>query len=209
MAAQRGRFKYSGKRKFVQSTFALLAAGLTLAAALLHADDRPWGYVAPPALSSVNFERDNIVSYTPWFEADTYRGDLLALPVNNRGQAAVQAPIWRAAQVLDGQDYLTGRRIVTTDGLGSAIPFRFTELTPSQRQEVSSASIVDYVRGDRSNESSTGMRVRSAVLGDIVHSTPVYVGRPTAGYIVDGYLEFAVDNAARTPLVFAGACVNC
>jgi len=205
MGAQRGSFESSGERKFVKSIFALLAAGTTLAAASLHANDQSLGYVAPPALSSVNFERNNIVSYTPWFETDTYRGDLLALPVNSRGQAAVQAPIWRAAQILDKQDYLTGRRIVTTDGLGSAIPFRFTNLTPSQQLEVSSASIVDYIRGDRRNESSNGMRVRSGVLGDIIHSAPVYVGRPTAGYIADGYLEFAADNAARTPLVFAGA----
>ena len=200
-----GKLVSSGKRNLVKATIISLACGLVLAAATFIANNQPWGYVAPPALSSVNFSKGNVIAYTPWFEDGTFRGDLLALPVGVNGAVTLLAPDWRAATQLDLQDYNTGRRIVTTDGLGGGIPFRIVNLTPSQQLQVGSDAILNYVRGDRSNESLTGMRIRLGVLGDIVHSGPVYVGSPAAGYDFDGYLAFASANAGRPGRVFVGA----
>ncbi len=199
------KLRSSGTWHLSEAAILSLAAGAALAATLFIANNQPWGYVAPPALSSSNFSRGNVVAYTPWFENGTFRGDLIASPVTSSGAVNLLVPMWRAAPVLDGQHYQTGRRIVTSDGIGSGIPFQFLDLTPAQQLQVGSASILDYVRGDRSNESAAGMRVRSSVLGDIIHSAPVYVGRPVAGYNFGGYLAFASANAGRAARVYVGA----
>ncbi len=196
-----GTLRPSCKRHLPRVAILSLLVGTVLAAALFIANNQPWGYVAPPALSGANIKSGTVVAYTPWFETGTFRGDLLAFPISSSGAVNLLAPLWRAGSVLDGQHYLTGRRIVTTDGLGGGIPFQFLDLTPAQQLQLGSASILDYVRGDRSNESETGLRVRSSVLGDIIHSGPVYVGKPAAGYNFGAYLAFASANAGRTPRV--------
>ena len=200
-----GKLRSSGKRILSRAAILSLTGGAVLAAALFVANNQPWGYVAPPALSSANIKRGDVVAYTPWFENGSFRGDLLALPVAKSGTVNNLAPIWRAASTLDGQHYMTGRRIVTTDGLGAGIPFQFTELTAAQQLQVDSEIVLNYVRGDRSNESPDDLRVRSSVLGDIIHSGPAYAGKPAAGYNFGGYLSFANTEADRAARVYVGA----
>jgi len=195
----------SGKRYLAIATMISLAGGAVLAAALFLANNQPWGYVAPLALSGTNFKQGNVVAYAPWFEQGTFRGDVLASPVGIDGKVALLATNWRASPLLDLQDYLNGRNIVTTDGLGGGIPFRFADLTATQQSQVVSEDILNYVRGDRSNESVSGMRIRTGVLGDIIHSGPVYVGKPIAGYNFGDYLAFANANASRAGRIYVGA----
>jgi Tfp pilus tip-associated adhesin PilY1 len=195
----------SGKRYLAKATMFSLAGGAVLAAAIFFANNQPWGYISPPALSGTNFKHGNVVAFTPWFEQGSFRGDLLASPVDTDGNVALLATNWRASPLLDVQDYLTGRNIVTTDGLGAGIPFRFADLTAAQQLQVESEDILNYVRGDRSNESDSDMRIRTGVLGDIVHSGPVYVGKPLAGYNYGNYLAFANTNAGRAARVYVGA----
>lgn len=83
---------------------------------------------------------------------------------------------------------------------------------------------LEYLRGDRSNEltsSGTGLfRARIGVLGDIINSSPTWVGAPALPYkgpwvdalntsttLPEGtsYATFAANNAARTNVVYAGA----
>lgn len=70
---------------------------------------------------------------------------------------------------------------------------------------------VDYLRGDNSNEGNKGelWRSRSNSLGDLIHSSAVYVRFPTFSNIpgVDAttYKAFASAIASRTPVVYAGA----
>jgi len=182
-----------------------IVAGVVLAAVSFIANNQPWGYISSPALSSANFSSGTVVAYTPWFEVGTFRGDLLALPVGQNGTVTLLTPNWRASVQLDVQDFLTGRQIVTTDGLGGGIPFLFDDLTEAQQLQVGTQSILNYVRGDRSNESAAGLRPRAGVLGDIIHSTPLHVGKPIAGFNFGEYLSFASDNAGRAARVFVGA----
>lgn len=74
---------------------------------------------------------------------------------------------------------------------------------------------VDYVRGDRSNEGSSGQkfRVRTHLLGDIVNSDPLFVGQQDFGYDLlpgtegSSYLTFrtSAGYTGRTPMVYVGA----
>ncbi|MCH8930494.1 MAG: hypothetical protein IIA98_06195 [Proteobacteria bacterium] len=204
MDTRTGKLKSSGKRFLPKAAILVLVGGSVLAAALFIANDQPWGYIAPPALSGTKFSSGNVVAYTPWFEIGSFRGDLMALPVSTTGAVNFLTPLWRAATVLDTQDFMTGRRIVTTDGLGAGISFQFAALTPAQQIQVDSPELLNFLRGDRSNEGN-GFRIRSSVLGDIIHSTPVYVGKPSAGFSEAAYLSFAIANAGRSPRVYVGA----
>ncbi len=197
--------KLFGKVHFRFAVVLSFAGGAAIAAALFVANSQPWGYIAPAALSSTDFSHGDVVAYTPWFEDRTFRGDLVAFPVDPSTATQSLTPVWRAAAVLDSQNFLTGRRIVTTDGFGNAMPFNLPELTAGQQLSIGSEAMLNFIRGDRSNESSSGLRVRNSVLGDIVHSTPVYVGKPSAGYNDEKYLSFASSNAGRDPQVYVGA----
>ena len=186
------------------AVLSLLIAGLVYAATSWIANKQPWGYIAPPALSSANLQNLDVYAYTPWFEEKSFKGELLAYPVANDGSVSVLAPKWRASIETAGQHYLTGRNIATTDGSGNAIPFIFDELTPDQQFEVESADVVNFVRGDISKD-GVGFRKREGILGTIIHSTPVYLAKPIAGYVFDDYLDYAETNKDRAGRVFVGA----
>lgn len=71
-----------------------------------------------------------------------------------------------------------------------------------------------YLLGDRTHErqsTASGslkiFRNRRGMLGDIINSTPVYVGKPNANlYSADtSYATFATAQASRTPVVYVGA----
>lgn len=69
-------------------------------------------------------------------------------------------------------------------------------------------NLVNYLRGDRSNEGSTTARYyrpRAHVLGDIVNSTPVYIQAPVRNYTDTGYTAYKTANVARQGMVYVGA----
>ncbi len=187
--------------------------GLLLAAAALWAannfvpNDQPYGYIAPPTISASNLSSGNEAVYTTWFENGTYQGDLIAFPVDATGKVDVLNPLWHANLKVEAQDWDTGRFIFTSDGSGNPVPFRYTSLTGLQQAALGLGyTVVDYVRGDRSQEIANGgsYRDRTSVMGDIIHGNPVYVGAPSAGYAFDAYLTFAVAHANRPPRVYVG-----
>jgi len=69
-------------------------------------------------------------------------------------------------------------------------------------------NLVNFLRGDRSNEGSTTNDYyipRTHVLGDIVNSQPVYVQAPKASYSDTGYTVFKAAQATRQGMVYVGA----
>ena len=145
-----------------------------------------------------------------------------ALPVDNVGNP-LNAPLWSAATQLDAQTATTGwktnRRIVTIND-SAAVPFLWDNLSSAQQASLisgwknvtptpSGASVVNYLRGDQSNEGVgvTNFRVRSHILGDIVYSGAVPVGAPNLPYDDagnPGYSAFVTSKQSRTPTVYVG-----
>lgn len=67
--------------------------------------------------------------------------------------------------------------------------------------------LVAFLRGDRSNEGKgRGFRIRGSKLGDIIHSGPVFVGKPNFNFSDDletvSYSSFATANANRTQMIY-------
>ena len=125
--------------------------------------------------------------------------------------------------------YDTDRVIITLNG-GIKKPFRWNNLSGAQQASIGDATngpkILNYIRGDRSNEiyqavlagdgsvvsecgvkaPATGLfRSRNSILGDLIHSKPLFVGAQPADYLFDDYQAFKSANAGRAARVFVGA----
>ncbi|MEO8999440.1 MAG: PilC/PilY family type IV pilus protein [Rhodanobacter sp.] len=109
-----------------------------------------------------------------------------------------------AANSKNGWD--TGRRIITSDGSGTGIAFRYASLSAAESGILSSNQL-NFLRGDQSNE-GTAFHVRSHILGDIVHSEAVLVQNALAPLYTDtnnpGYSLFSTAQANRQPVVYVG-----
>ena len=112
-------------------------------------------------------------------------------------------------------------------------PTSGTVLHQTQQGQITSTSgdqnkFVKFIRGYRSDEkiqssskqldstdseykpnlvenSSGTLRERYSILGDIIHSSPKYVGPPSKGYTFDNYLTFKSNNSGRAGRVYMGA----
>lgn len=83
-------------------------------------------------------------------------------------------------------------------------PSQCTTLTDSQKTAAGGANLVNFLRGDSSNE-GTLYRARLSVLGDMVDASPVYVGKPPFLYTGNGYPDYATAQRDRCPVVYAAA----
>lgn len=175
------------------------------------------------SLSSLQASSTRIVSgsavYQAKFNSGDWSGSLESLPIASGGVIGVAT--WNAATAsLNAGTVDHANRVVYTMRSDSRtpIPFRYNSLDTTQQGYLDALPVgtvdgrgaerVNYLRGDNSQEGvgSTQFRRRvSTVLGDIVNSSPAYVGKPTAGIGSASYLSFIGANASRTPMIYVGA----
>jgi type IV pilus assembly protein PilY1 len=154
---------------------------------------------------------------------------------------------WDAQCVLTGTTRLPGQKCLTTgvttplnapgsrvmlswDGT-QGIPFQWGNLTTSQQAAIDNldssqnANRVNYLRGVRTNEvDSTGIglfRARDGILGDIIDSSPAWVGPPASPYTqqwrdalhssmatpenANQYAAFVTSSQTRQNVVYTGS----
>jgi len=168
------------------------------------------------------------------FSPTDWTGDVYPLLISTDASGNISltesktAPGWEAKTQFLHSDTTnwTNRNLVvgsdtTTDGT-SAIAFKtFSTLTSSQQSQIVNSGtvagqvLVDYLRGDHSNEApaSAGLRSRSTALGDIVNSGVVYEGAPSTAITDTSYLtaigstgkDFYDTYKTRTTAVYVGA----
>ncbi len=104
-------------------------------------------------------------------------------------------------------------RTTASDADGTGIPFRYNSL-PTDFQTIMTTGGADgtkrvnWLRGDPEQR---GRRLRqvprppTTILGDIVNSSPQYVGPPNAGYAGNDYAEFVLSKRSRKPVLYVGA----
>jgi len=165
----------------------------------------------------------NSVIYQARFNSGDWRGELLARPISLSGTISSTAS-WNAATQLDAKSATS--RVILTYGRDSSdgIPFRWTDLSAQVDTTAADAlntdpislttdglgsDRVDFLRGGTGGTSAALFRSdRNGKLGDIVHSTPYYVGIPSAGYNdieMPGYATFRTANKTRQPVLYTGA----
>lgn len=179
-----------------------LALAITAANTAFTPQDQPVGYVAQDETTSFILTSGQEKLFRPSYEREFWSGTVFAYPVDASGNINFTAEPWGlngAATALATQNWDTGRYIATRS-LASpsvAIPFRYASLSGSQQAmfptttinttSYTGTQIVNFLRGERVNESPAGMRNRSAeangaggpTLGDIIHSRPYYVADAT------------------------------
>ncbi len=156
--------------------------------------DQPTGYVAQDEITNFDLTSGNETVYRPGYEREFWSGNLYAFPVSATGAVNASSPRWAGAgggmqEILDAQDFNTGRLIATMKDDGTKIAFRDTTLSATQLGyfpattinlfSATTANIINFLRGERTNEGPEAMRIRNSALGDIIHSRPYYVADAT------------------------------
>lgn len=185
------------------------------------------------------------------FDSGQWRGSVLALPVQSDGSVTDGSEVWNAKETIKtqaaGTGYSTARNILTYDSANNAgIKFRWPadfsapvagELAPaeiaaflngvSSGQQAYGADLLNFIRGDKSQEQGVSGATRAFrerdgyVLGDIVHSDPVYVHQPGFFYpdtwadigstvapestATQKYSDFRTRFKNRKPVLYFGA----
>jgi type IV pilus assembly protein PilY1 len=101
-----------------------------------------------------------------------WSGDVNAYSLDeDTGEVNFQPVVWSAAQKLQSIDW-NDRKILTFDGDGSGQLFIDSDLTHDQKQKLGADAkkIVEFIRGKDPGSKDN----RSNMLGDIVHSSPVF-----------------------------------
>lgn len=174
---------------------------------------------AAVAFNSTSLGTDSVV-YFARFVSSTWSGELFAHGLNPFTGAIASSPTWNSATALDAQSP-SSREIVTYNGTsGTAFTTaNWAQLSTQQQDDLNMGPSgadglglerIDYLRGDRSDEGTgNNFRVRSNVLGDIIHSNPVYVGKPQMNYPetddFPGYSSFKSANAGRHGIIYVGS----
>ncbi len=199
------------------------------------ADLQPLASVAPLVLSNTDISDGSSKAYRPWFENGSWQGDIIEYSVSAGGRLSTSVvltgptPInpdaspanWSALVAFannETADYWdTGREIITWNGSGQKA-FRWTSSTigtanmalidpAAADASASKSDILNFIRGDRSNEfpAPIALRARISVMGDVIHSNPVYVAAPNGNRTDKGYAIWAAGKLSRSPRVYVGA----
>jgi type IV pilus assembly protein PilY1 len=151
---------------------AMLGLAKVIAAIAFVPDAQPVGYVGQPVASSANVSSGTAKIYSIDYDSGNWSGNLHAFSLSSAGVVGA-TDNWSggAAAQLDAQ---ATRYIATMKDNGSKIPFAWADLSTAQQTALGTSAILDYLRGSRTGEGTT-YRTRGSRLGDIIHSTPVYL----------------------------------
>ncbi|GJM09033.1 MAG: hypothetical protein DHS20C11_13090 [Lysobacteraceae bacterium] len=176
-------------------------------------------------------------AYGTGFDSSDWSGAVDAIQVDETGQFVVDDTTgdfvteWNAAELLDARDPATRLLLTSFDGGANTVEFTWSNF-PSLLQTLFDdldglgSERVDYLRGDRSMETSAGglFRDRGSVLGAVIHSEAHPVFAPREVYRDSGsfpedqsdtgapenasddamYSKFRADNADRAGMVYVG-----
>lgn len=141
--------------------------------------------------------------FSPSFNTSGWTGDLMGYSIAQNGTTTLA---WKASEKIPAH---ASRNIYAVSG-GNKREFLWSNLSGSDQTALGSQDILNYLRGDQSKETKNGgtLRTRSSLLGDIVHSSPVYDESTKTVYIGsnDGMLhafnaETGVERFAYIPSV--------
>jgi type IV pilus assembly protein PilY1 len=162
--------------------------------------------------------------YRVGFEPD-WGGSLIKIAIDpstgvsgaTQWSASTQLDTQLQITVTDPQPWFSKRKIVTMNEIGVPVPFLWANLGAKQRDSLAPGKpaarqqlILEFLRGNRLKEGAKlgQLRVRPSALGDIVDSSAVFVGPPSAPYRDGddpGYSAFKSTFSTRAVRIYAGA----
>ncbi len=184
------------------------------------------GVVGAASSVAVNTTKldSSTVTYQATFNSENWEGDLRAFEFLNDGSGKLAStPIWSAEEELPAS---TARNLYTTVDTSTSdnesVPFKWSGLTAAEKTALQSKgvsqAVLEYIRGSDNDEQSNGgsFRNRGALIGDIIDSSPEFVGQQNFGYAAlddpettgdegDKYRDYLDDKKQRERVVFVGA----
>lgn len=172
------------------SMFAILA----YAAVFFAPSQQPIGYIGQPAMSNYNVTSGTSVVYRGIYNSYDWSGQFTCYPVSSTGYVDLAAPCFTsgASSPLDVQAAAATRNIGTLSDsttAPAAEAFSTSGLTAGQQTALGGTANINWIIG--TSLSPSGLRARTTVLGDIIHSRPYY------------WADTA--NSGANPTVFVGA----
>lgn len=188
--------------------------------------------VSSASSASVNSGSISTLSrvYQAKFNSGNWTGELLAYAVNPSTGALIPEPVWDAGPTSPPPTNVVPlpsaslRKIITINSNGTKIPFQWADIDATRQHQLDDAvaspwdatleeNRLNYLRGDATNEGTAAgkFRVRPSKLGDIVNSSPVFVGAPEFNYRDtletggEAYSDFRRNNIDRQAVLYAGA----
>ncbi|AOS96891.1 Neisseria PilC protein [Microbulbifer aggregans] len=197
------------------------------------------GTQASVAFNSTSLDIGSVI-YSAKFDTSDFSGRLYARSLNPE-TGRIASTLWEASEKLADETsstreiltYFNGQGVPLT-GASSGVDGDPTDSPHEDDLNINDSSGVadgtwtdrlSYLRGDTTNDGLNGYRQRGSfsslldgftgpkLLGDIVHSTPIYVGKPELNWPAsfggnnnnEKYEQFKIDNTSRTPMVYVGA----
>lgn len=155
--------------------------------------------------------------YLARLNSGNWTGQLLSFAVDTDRASPGFGDVLRNVAGPDGSQWDAGARIanigwssrtiITNTAAGVGRPFRWADMTAAEQAAHfdSTPALLEYLRG----RNVAAYRARPSLLGDIVNSSPQYVGAPSALYPPTlesaSYLTFKKAQANRPAMVYVGA----
>lgn len=186
-----------------------------------------FGSASGVTFNSATLESDSLI-FSAVFNSTAWSGDVEARELDAATGAIAADPVWKAAEVLDAQTPNARTILTYSNDSQDGIAFRWDavndpldagqkadlQTAPNGSQDALGQDRVAYLRGSTADEGQQ-FRNRDGLLGDIVSSTPLYVGAPRLdwpdslpfGDDTHPYSAFRGDetNVNRTPIIYVGA----
>lgn len=165
-----------------------------------------------PAISSSQL-RSGELKYVAQFDPTDGRGEIWAYELLTNGQFATTAT-WGAHAALTSANWNTGRKIITNNG-ATGVAFRWDAIGSAKQAllkgtgtDAFGESMLNWLRGDASDNNNFRKRPTTSVMGAIVNSTPTVQQRPAAdmrGTEFAGYGAFVNTWRNRKTILWVGA----
>lgn len=179
-------FKLTTKKSYwfgLIPLFLILGAFFKIALAItaFNPSAMPVGHVGQDEMTNYDLRSGHEVLFRGQYEREYWGGNLMAYAINAFGDLSTATQPWNGGAAYQIELQGTNRRIVTLKSDGTKIPFIWGSLSGTQQGYLTSTAILDYLRGDRTQEVQQGgtLRQRKSPLGDIVHSRPYYIADAT------------------------------
>lgn len=206
-----------GGQKFIAGNEAELTAAFATALASIV---QKTASASSASVNSGSISSDTRV-YQAKFNSSSWTGQLQSFPVNDDGTLDMTgSDVWDAKEEIPAFD---ARHIITVNTDGTPVAFRWAAIggntfvdDPRKVELDSDPTLLDYLRGSSANEGTLPANFRARrdaaganVLGDIVSSAPLFVGRPPFRYRdtleTKPYSAFVNTHANRDGIVYVGA----
>lgn len=179
-----------------------------------------------PAVASAQIQSGSL-KYLGSFDGDDGHGELITFIVKADGSFDTRLKNdgtldrtyyhWAAHTKLT-ETAPVDRQIITNNGNSTGLPFKWNSLPDAYKTDAfggtnsTAEARLNWLRGDRTNESPNGLKFRkrnlNSILGPVVSSNPDVMGPPSADYFGTAFPEygaFVSANKSRTSVVWVGA----